>query len=125
MGSRGDIEEEEYTMTLKTLIYTFLTNTIILLSKLRDKCLDGPSHNGHLRIDRVLPWYEGFGSDKLFMGCCDCGLTHFLVLGHSITPVRPINYQYKMRMGGKAWVEPNTDLADVVLEKAKNCHVVD
>jgi len=112
-------------MTLKTLTYAFLTNIIIFLSKIRDMCLDGPESKGHLRIDRTLPWCHDFGSDILFMGCCDCGLSHFLVLDHSVTPVRPEDYQYNMRISGKAWTKPNPELAEVVLEKAKSCRITE
>lgn len=94
-------------------IYTILTSMIILLSKLRDR-----SFRRVLRLDRPIPWCMQ-GTEHLWMSCCDCGLEHFFVIGHSGTAVRPVNYNYSMRFDAKAWTDPDPELGGVVEEAAK------
>lgn len=86
-------------------MYTFLTSLIILLSKIRDKFTVRA-----LRFDRPLPWNPDDGKECLWMGCCDCGLEHFFVIGHSGTPVRPVKYKYRFRFGATAWSKPDPNL---------------
>ena len=109
---------------MKNQIYTLLTSAIILLGKIRDR-ICSPRHGGaFLRLDRCIPWCDDFGKGRTYIGCCDCGLTHFVVIGHSLTPVRPIRYRYKMRFGANAWTKPNAELATTVWEQAKEAEVV-
>jgi len=58
------------------------------------------------------------------MGCCDCGLTHFIVSDHSITPIRPLKYSYYLRLGAKAWHEPDPDLVERVEIEARKAGVI-
>jgi hypothetical protein len=53
------------------------------------------------------------------MSCCDCGLEHFFVVGHSGTAVRPKDYGYKWRFGANPWTKPDPYLRQRVIEMAK------
>lgn len=100
------------------MIYKLLTTAIIILGKLRDRFGGAfPKMPGHLyrqfpvRFDRALPWPE---DAKLYlgMGCCDCGLTHVIIHGKSVTPKRPMSYDYKMRLGAQAYAKPDPKLGE-------------
>lgn len=99
-------------------MYTILTILIILLGKLRDKC--GPLT---LRCDRPIPWNMQ-DDGALWMSCCDCGLGHFFVVGHSGTAMRPKKYTYKFRFGANAWTDPDPDLGDVVVREAQKAGII-
>ena len=58
------------------------------------------------------------------MGCCDCGLAHFIISGHSLTPVRTVDYAYKLRFGAMAWTKPDPSDTDFVFNKAKDAKVI-
>ena len=58
------------------------------------------------------------------MGCCDCGLTHFIVSDHSLTPVRTLKYAYLLRFGAKAWHEPDSTLIERVDTEARRAGVI-
>ena len=104
------------------MIYTILTGLIILLSKIRDK-----SYKPYFRLDRTVPVPKEDQIDSLYMSCCDCGLTHFILCENaiSLTPVRPMKYKYKIRFGAKAWTEPNIALGRDALKIARSRKLVD
>lgn len=100
---------------IRTACYTLITTAIIMLGWLRGWL--GPRQV--LRFDRTLPWCEDFTGKAyrgengwtphqrvLMLECCDCGLTHCTVAGHSGTPVRPKDYRYPLRLGANAWTKP-------------------
>lgn len=97
--------------------YNILTAFIIALGWLRDRICQAEYVT---RLDRTLPWpaerqrlLDGDADQQqLGMICCDCGLTHLIMCGHSVTPVRPRFYRYAGRMGVDAWTEPRPDLGD-------------
>lgn len=95
---------------LGNVIYTLLTSAIILLGMLRERFCNPKSKTSVFRYDRTLPWCEDYGQNITFLGCCDCGLPHLIICGHSATPVRTLNYAYKLRFGAKAWTAPRPDL---------------
>ena len=97
------------------MIYTILTGLIILLSKIRDK-----SFVRHMRFDRTLPHPPGQPDDVLWITCCDCGLTHFIINGISETPVRPLKYTYHFRFGAKAFTDPDPNLGLKAYKKARS-----
>jgi hypothetical protein len=88
------------------MLYTILTSLIILIGRVRDRLCRPMS----LRYDRTLPCPPEWGPQVLFFTCCDCGLTHFFVPGHSGTPRRPASYEYELRLGAKAWTDPDPKL---------------
>ena len=100
-------------------MYTLLTTLIILLSKIRDRFTVRV-----LRFDRPLPWNPDDGDKWLWVGCCDCGLEHFFVIGHSGTPVRPMTYKYKYRFGAKGWTKPNPMLGYRAQQQAKERGII-
>jgi len=106
------------------MIYTILTTLIIVLSKLRDLVCSPEHGGGHLRFDHCIPWSKNYG-DNYYMSCCDCGLTHFIVPYHSMTPVRPRFYHYSYRLGAKAWHEPDFRLAKQVEFEARQSGVIE
>ncbi|GAH69916.1 unnamed protein product [marine sediment metagenome] len=59
------------------------------------------------------------------MGCCDCGLTHFIVSDHSVTPIRTSDYKYKLRFGAKAWHKPDPNLIEHAWSKAQEAGVIE
>ena len=89
----------------KLMIYTILTGLIILFSKIRDR-----SFISYMRFDRTLPHPPDQPNDVLWITCCDCGLSHFILNGISATPARPEKYRYRFRFGAKAFTDPNNDL---------------
>src|SRR4051812_12665128 len=93
---------------MKIIIYNVLTAVIILTSKLRD----GLFKSWPLRWDRTLPWPDNQNEKTLLIGCCDCGLAHFIVMGQSITPIRPADYNYRLRFGARAFTSPRPDLGE-------------
>ena len=100
---------------MKNIIYTILTGIIILLAKLREKTL---GEKPRFRWDRTIPVpYEDQGS-SLYIKCCDCGLSHFILYSRSATPVRPLKYDYRLRFGSKAWTEPDLELGQDAHEAA-------
>lgn len=101
-----------------SVVYTLLTSLIILLSKMRDRC-----GSMALRSDRPVPWNMQ-GTRHLWMSCCDCGLRHFFVIGHSGTAVRPMKYSYRLRFGAKAWTDPDPELGDVVKKEARKAKII-
>lgn len=101
------------------MIYTILTSLIILISKIRSRV--GGQY--FLRCDRPIPWHQQ-GKKWIHMSCCDCGLAHFFVVGHSGTAIRPQKYSYNLRFGAKAWTDPDPELGAHVLKKAKEAGVV-
>ena len=105
------------------LIYTILTSLIVLLGKFRSHfCITNKT--AALRFDRTTP-YADYGHKNTFMGCCDCGLAHFIIPGHSVTPERTKNYNYKYRMGSKAWHEPENNLVGKVIEEGQYSKVIE
>ena len=97
-------------------MYKLLTMLIILLGKLRSKF-----GNRKVRFDRTMPLPESQNKQGiLYMECCDCGLVHFIVYGHSGTPIRPEHYDYGMRCGNKASSEPEKMLKEHVYKKWGN-----
>ncbi|MBA7681547.1 hypothetical protein ES703_89887 [subsurface metagenome] len=109
---------------MNNFFYTILTSIIILLSKVRNQFCNNKKPTAFLRVDRIIPWCPDYGKGLYYMGCCDCGLTHFIVADHSITPVRTLNYKYKLRFGAKAWHEPDPDLIDYAWNKAQEAGVI-
>ena len=94
-------------------MYKFLTILIILIGKLRAKF-----DNRKVRFDRTMPLPdEQSVQDILYMECCDCGLVHFIVYGHSGTPIRPEKYDYGLRCGNIASSEPEERLKEHVYKK--------
>lgn len=89
-----------------TILYTVLTTAIIALSKVRFRCTAGRK----LRWDRTVRWADPEHKDILFMTCCDCGLGHCFVIGHSGTPIRPPGYGYRGRLGAMAHAPPAPEL---------------
>ena len=72
----------------------------------------------NIRFDRTMPLPEKQSKQGvLYMECCDCGLIHFVVNKHSGTPIRPLKYNYKMRLGAKASNEPDESLREHVFIK--------
>lgn len=105
------------------IIYTILTSFIILLGKLRDlTCVTAKT--SALRFDRTIPWCHDYGEGLYFLGCCDCGLGHFIISGHSFTPVRTRDYAYKLRFGAKAWTKPDPSESEFVFKKAEEAKVI-
>ena len=102
---------------LRHIVYSVVTTLIIALSKLRGRLC---RNTYRLRCDRTLPWEEP--KDALSMVCCDCGLTHFIIAGHSITPVRPERYQYQGRLGMNAYINPNPGLGIEVCDMLMGWH---
>lgn len=102
------------TSKVGNLIYTLLTSAIILLGMLRDRFCNPKARTSFFRYDRTLPWCEDYGHDVTFLGCCDCGLAHLFICGHSVTPLRTLDYAYKLRFGVKAWADPRPDLVEEV-----------
>ena len=93
-------------------IYSLLTWMICVLSNLRGK-LCGDEHE--LRWDRTLSWSDpelDAEQGVLYMSCCDCGLTHFLVLGKSATPERPKRYTYRFRARHGPVEAPDPELGE-------------
>jgi len=105
-------------------MYTFLTTLIILLGKLRDRIPSSRSGGKCLRFDRCVPWGGEVYAGNYYLGCCDCGLEHFIVPYHSFTPVRPRRYAYHHRLGAKAWHEPDSSLTHRVYTEAKKAGVI-
>jgi len=95
------------------MIYSLLTGCIILLGKLRERFNKQP----HVRFDRTIPCPPD-QEPYLYISCCDCGLVHFFVPWHSGTPLRPINYKYRLRFGAKPWTEPDINLGQEGVEHA-------
>ena len=91
------------------MIYTILTSLIILLGKLRSKF-----GSRALRLDRATPWNQG--TEKIKMQCGDCRTKILFVVGHSMTPVRPLEYSYKLRLGSMARTEPDPSLIGKIKE---------
>ena len=109
--------------SLGNIIYTVLTSLIILLGKVRDlTCVTAKT--SALRLDRTIPWCHDYGEGLYFMGCCDCGLSHFIISGHSFTPVRTQNYAYKLRFGAMAWTKPDGGDPEFVLKMAERAKVI-
>ncbi len=101
-------------------LYTLLTWAICVVATLRRK-LCGAEHE--LRWDRTLPWDEPeLDSEKgvVYLQCCDCGLTHFLIFGESVTPERPKKYAYHFRAGKKVPTLPNPTLGKRAQIKFQN-----
>ena len=108
---------------LGNIAYTGLTTMIIVLGKLRDKTCKTRA-TACLRFDRTIAWNKELSGNHVLMGCCDCGLSHYLVPGHSVTPVRTGRYGYKLRFGANAWAEPDESLIETVNELAKHDGVI-
>jgi len=100
-------------------MYTLLTTLIILLSKIRNRFAARA-----LRFDRPLPWNPDDKDKWLWIGCCDCGLEHFFVVGHSATPVRPMTYKYKFRFGAVGWTKPDPMLGDHARRQAEKRKII-
>ena len=99
------------------MLYQLLTSLIIMIGRLRDRLC---SHKYALRCDRTLPWTEN--PKAMSMICCDCGLTHFIVAGQTVTPIRPITYDYRGRMGAVGWTEPDEGLGNEVCDMYMDWH---
>lgn len=106
---------------LRHVLYTVLTTLIIVLAYLRDRAGRGTYR---IRCDRTLPWEQP--QDALALACCDCGLTHFIVVGNdvapSVTPIRPEQYQYRSRLGANAYIDPDLDLGIEVCDMLMGWH---
>ena len=114
-------EEDKGEIAMKNIIYTIITGMIILLSKLRDRIFQHGTVKDslHFRWDRTVPvHYEDQGS-SLYMKCCDCGLEHLICYSRSVTPVRPLMYNYRLRFGSVAWGESDRELGQDAYEIAK------
>ena len=97
--------------TLLLFCYKILTSIICVLGILREKCeWYGNKKQRVIRFDRTLPWVKGQPKNGIWWSCCDCGLTHFFACGHSGTPARPAEYDYKWRFGRKGHTEPDLEL---------------
>ena len=108
----------------ENLIYTILTTLIIMLGKFRDRTCK--SHTTScFRSDRTIPWNKDLADNILLMGCCDCGLAHFLIPGHSVTPIRTVSYSYKFRLGANSWHKPDTSLSEYACEKAQKVGIIE
>jgi len=104
---------------MRLFLYTLLTSIIILISKIRDK-VSSKEKFMHMRFNRTLPWptLKEEEKDIFYISCCDCGLTHFFLLNHSSTPVRPKEYSYNFRFGNNAYTKPDLDLGYEAYTKA-------
>ena len=94
---------------MRLIIYRVLTLCIIVIGRIRARI----APREVLRFDRTLPWGDPQKGTLnvlranidcpervgLYLQCCDCGLRHFMVAGHSGTPVRPAEYDYRLRAG--------------------------
>lgn len=84
---------------MRNALYTLFTWVICLIANLRQRLCDD---SDDLRWERTLDWDEpekDASDGVLYASCCDCGLTHFFVLGKSVTPERPREYRYRLRAG--------------------------
>lgn len=84
------------------MLYKLLTTIIILLAKLRKRCV----HDWVLRKERdehnLIPNYSFSKGRGLIIECCDCGLGHQFYedeKGIHCIPERPRDYDYKWRLG--------------------------
>ena len=88
-------------------IYNFLTQTIILLGKVRGLLLswDVPNWDKHWNVRKDRTFYA---NSYEAASCCDCGLTHlFKPLDgeeprsphFKAIPIRPKGYRYRFRLG--------------------------
>ena len=78
-------------------MYTLLTWLICVLSNIRERLCPAV-----IRWDRTLAWDApemDAAHGVVLWKCCDCGLEHFHVIGKTQTPVRPLNYRYRLRAG--------------------------
>lgn len=91
---------------MRAIIYTALTAIICVLGRLRKRA--GPPLT--MRWDRTLPTDPEWQPGEMALQCCDCGLTHYLVMTHSATPERPKKYRYQLRGSSVGWTEPDPEL---------------
>ena len=92
---------------MRNALYTLFTWVICLVANWRQLLCDDA---GDLRWERTLDWDEpekDAGKGVLYACCCDCGLTHFFVLGKPVTPERPPQYRYRLRAGRGPKADPD------------------
>lgn len=84
--------------------YKILTTLIILISKLRKRCV--PLGDMVLRKERdehnLMAGYWISKGRGILIECCDCGLSHRFFedsKGTHALPERPKGYNYKLRFG--------------------------